>query len=39
MRQRAVAVEQEWVAAAKDKGFDGATLIAAARTPMAVTKP
>lgn len=31
MRQRAAVVEQEWVAEAKTKGFDGAAIINAAR--------
>lgn len=31
LRQRSAAVEQEWVADARGKGFDGAALIAAAR--------
>lgn len=31
MRQRSAAVEQEWIADARGKGFDGAALVAAAR--------
>ncbi|PKO81669.1 MAG: C4-dicarboxylate transporter [Betaproteobacteria bacterium HGW-Betaproteobacteria-13] len=39
MRERALPVEQEWIADAKGKGFDGAALIAAARTAAAKSRP
>ncbi|MBI3146223.1 MAG: TRAP transporter substrate-binding protein, partial [Pseudogulbenkiania sp.] len=39
LRQRAATVEREWVAEANGKGFDGAALVAAARSAAAKVHP
>lgn len=39
LRERAASVEQEWVAEAKGRGFDGAALVAAARSAAAKVQP